>query len=52
LNFGKKINLPQTAIVALRAPFPIPYFDEGTAWYPSFDNYGECKIHNIFFNHN
>ncbi|ORX79544.1 alpha/beta-hydrolase [Anaeromyces robustus] len=41
LNFGKKINLPQTAIVAIRAPFPIPYFDEGTAWYPSFDNYGE-----------
>jgi len=41
INFGKKISLPQTAVVALRAPFPIPYFDEGTGWYPSFDSNGE-----------
>eukprot|EP00833_Pecoramyces_ruminatium_P011068 jgi/Orpsp1_1/1185100/evm.model.c7180000092276.1 len=40
INFGKKISLPQTAVVALRAPFPIPFFD-GTGWYPSFDSYGE-----------
>ena len=42
INFGKKISLPQTVVVALRAPFPIIY-DEGIAWYLSFDINKECN---------
>ncbi|KAJ3329081.1 hypothetical protein HDU76_008695 [Blyttiomyces sp. JEL0837] len=29
--------LPQTALLAVRGPSPIPFFDEGSGWYPSFD---------------
>ena len=30
------MELPQTAIVALQGPNPIPFF-EGSCWYPAFD---------------
>ncbi|RKP37778.1 hypothetical protein BJ085DRAFT_6979, partial [Dimargaris cristalligena] len=39
-NFGrafKTYQLPQTAVLAVKGPSPIPYFPEGTGWYPSFD---------------
>ncbi|KAJ3372363.1 hypothetical protein HDU91_003791 [Kappamyces sp. JEL0680] len=36
-KFGIGMNLPQTGLLLLQAPFPIPYFDEGSCWYPSFD---------------
>ncbi|TPX55645.1 hypothetical protein PhCBS80983_g05173 [Powellomyces hirtus] len=39
LNFGKKMDLPQTAVLAIKAPFPVPYH-EGTCWAPVFDAYG------------
>ncbi|KAI8913174.1 Alpha/Beta hydrolase protein [Entophlyctis helioformis] len=40
-TFGAKMQLPQTAICALTGPCPIPYFEEGTGWYPAFDALGE-----------
>ncbi|KAJ3054328.1 hypothetical protein HK097_002051 [Rhizophlyctis rosea] len=40
INFGKKMNLPQTAIIAIRGPIPIPYFEE-TGWFAAYDRMGE-----------
>lgn len=44
IQFGKKMRLPQTACLAIKAPFPIPFFDEGTSWFSSFDACGECEL--------
>jgi predicted esterase len=33
IQFGRKLELPQTALAAIEAPFPIPFF-EGTSWWP------------------
>ncbi|KAI8897480.1 Phospholipase/carboxylesterase/thioesterase [Globomyces pollinis-pini] len=34
LKFGTGMQLPQTAIVSLKGPHPIPFFDEGSGWFP------------------
>ncbi|KAJ3022185.1 hypothetical protein HKX48_006821 [Thoreauomyces humboldtii] len=39
-TFGLRLRLPQTAILSIRAPIPIPYHD-GTGWYPSFTPDGD-----------
>ncbi|KAJ3153272.1 hypothetical protein HDU89_000903 [Geranomyces variabilis] len=36
IQFAVKMNLPQTALLALKAPFPVP-FHEGTCWAPVYD---------------
>ncbi|ORY05874.1 alpha/beta-hydrolase [Basidiobolus meristosporus CBS 931.73] len=41
LKLGQSLKLPQTAVVSIKAPQPIPYFDEGTQWYPSFGPMGD-----------
>ncbi|KAI8838537.1 Alpha/Beta hydrolase protein, partial [Chytriomyces cf. hyalinus JEL632] len=43
IQFGKRMNLPQTAIIAIGGPSPIPAMDpieEGSGWFPAFDFYG------------
>ncbi|KAG7449133.1 alpha/beta-hydrolase [Guyanagaster necrorhizus] len=41
-NLGHRLKLPQTAILALRAPDQIPYlYEEAFQWYDSFDPLGE-----------
>ncbi|KIJ51440.1 hypothetical protein M422DRAFT_58933 [Sphaerobolus stellatus SS14] len=42
-KLGKQLHLPQTAVLALRAPEKVPYLDgeEAYQWYESFDNLGE-----------
>ncbi|KAK9763453.1 hypothetical protein K7432_009839 [Basidiobolus ranarum] len=40
-QLGQSLKLPQTAIISIKAPHAIPYFDEGTQWYPSFDPLGD-----------
>ncbi|KAI9097151.1 Alpha/Beta hydrolase protein [Phlyctochytrium arcticum] len=40
INFGVKMQLPQTAILALRGPSPIPFHD-GTGWVPAFSPNGD-----------
>nr|GAT52964.1 predicted protein [Mycena chlorophos] len=41
-KLGKQFKLPQTAVLALRAPEQIPFlYEEAYAWYPSFDPLGE-----------
>ncbi|KAF7329778.1 Abhydrolase-2 domain-containing protein [Mycena kentingensis (nom. inval.)] len=41
-KLGKQLKLPQTAVLALRAPDKIPFlYEEAYAWYPSFDPLGE-----------
>lgn len=38
LKLGKSINLPQTAVVALRAPYEVPFLeDPAFMWWDSFD---------------
>lgn len=44
INFGKKMQLPQTALLAIQGPASIPYFDQGTGWYPAFDDQGYGTI--------
>ncbi|KAI8827095.1 Alpha/Beta hydrolase protein [Fimicolochytrium jonesii] len=39
MQFGKKMQLPQTALLAIKGPSPIPFF-EGTGWAPAFDQEG------------
>ncbi|KAJ3259632.1 hypothetical protein HDU77_001730 [Chytriomyces hyalinus] len=42
-QFFKRVNLPQTAIVAISGPSPIPAMDpieKGSGWFPAFDFYG------------
>lgn len=40
-TFARRIALPQTAALALRAPLPLPFGLEGGAWHVSFDADGE-----------
>jgi predicted esterase len=40
-KFGTALQLPQTAILSVKAPCPIPYFDTETSWFPAFDMKGE-----------
>ncbi|TPX66746.1 hypothetical protein SpCBS45565_g04309 [Spizellomyces sp. 'palustris'] len=44
INFGKKIRLPQTSLLAIKGPCPIPYH-EGTGWAPAFDAEGNERPH-------
>lgn len=45
-NLGNKLQLPQTAIMAIQAPEPIPFMGESYQWYPSFNLMtGEGIIH-------
>ncbi|KAI7907607.1 Alpha/Beta hydrolase protein [Cokeromyces recurvatus] len=37
LNLGKKLQLPQTAILSVQAPEEIPYMDGCYQWFPSFN---------------
>lgn len=38
INFGIKMQLPQTMIISLKAPHRVPYLPT-TQWYPIFDYY-------------
>ncbi|KAF8892906.1 hypothetical protein BD779DRAFT_1507669 [Infundibulicybe gibba] len=41
-KLGRQLKLPQTAILALRAPEQVPFlYEEAYQWYPSFDDLGE-----------
>ncbi|GLB44176.1 putative phospholipase Carboxylesterase [Lyophyllum shimeji] len=41
-KLGRQLKLPQTAVLALRAPEKIPYlYEESYQWYNSFDQLGE-----------
>jgi len=41
-HLGKSLNLPQTAILSLKAPERIPLLEEEAyAWWDSFDEMGE-----------
>ncbi|RKO88011.1 hypothetical protein BDK51DRAFT_51661 [Blyttiomyces helicus] len=41
IGFGKSLRLPETALLAIKGPCPIPYFDEETGWAPAYDEAGE-----------
>ncbi|KAG2173282.1 hypothetical protein INT43_004656 [Umbelopsis isabellina] len=36
-KLGINLKLPQTATMAVQAPEPVPYMDDGYQWFPSFD---------------
>jgi len=36
-KLGVNLKLPQTATMAVQAPEPVPYMDDGYQWFPSFD---------------
>ena len=38
MKLGEKMNIPNTAVLSLRAPFPL--FDMGYMWYPEVDEQG------------
>jgi predicted esterase len=40
IKFGLKMRIPQTALLAIQGPFKIPFFQDGRAWFPSFDDQG------------
>ncbi|PPQ90309.1 hypothetical protein CVT25_007894 [Psilocybe cyanescens] len=41
-KMGKSLKLPQTAVLALRAPEQVPFlYEEAYQWYTSFDDLGE-----------
>ncbi|KAJ7764524.1 hypothetical protein DFH07DRAFT_811502 [Mycena maculata] len=41
-KLGRQLKLPQTAILAVRAPDQVPFlYEESFAWFPSFDELGE-----------
>ncbi|KAJ7164902.1 hypothetical protein C8R46DRAFT_1097564, partial [Mycena filopes] len=41
-KLGRQLKLPQTAVLALRAPEQVPFlYEESYAWFPSFDDLGE-----------
>ncbi|KAJ3985834.1 hypothetical protein F5890DRAFT_1564612 [Lentinula detonsa] len=41
-KLGRQLKLPQTAVLALRAPEKIPFlYEEAYQWYPSFDHLGD-----------
>ncbi|KAJ8325471.1 hypothetical protein BDV3_001274 [Batrachochytrium dendrobatidis] len=37
VQFGVKMQLPQTAICAIAGPSNIPYYDQGTGWFPAYN---------------
>ncbi|KAF8958933.1 hypothetical protein BDZ97DRAFT_1761745 [Flammula alnicola] len=42
LKLGKSLKLPQTAILAIRAPEQVPFlYEDAYQWYTSFDDLGE-----------
>ncbi|KAJ3002527.1 UNVERIFIED_CONTAM: hypothetical protein HDU68_006178 [Siphonaria sp. JEL0065] len=43
LRFGSNVNLPQTAILSIAGPCPIPgmSLQEGSGWFPVFTNEGD-----------
>ena len=47
INFGKKLELPQTSLLCLNGFIQIPYFD-GFSWFNSFDCDGNCLLLFIF----
>ncbi|KAJ6588343.1 hypothetical protein B0H19DRAFT_1098851 [Mycena capillaripes] len=41
-KLGRQLKLPQTAVLAVRAPDRVPFlYEESYAWFPSFDDLGE-----------
>ncbi|KAF5310847.1 hypothetical protein D9619_008005 [Psilocybe cf. subviscida] len=41
-KLGQSLKLPQTAVLALRAPEQVPFlYEDAWQWYPSFDDLGE-----------
>ncbi|KAH9996286.1 hypothetical protein BJV77DRAFT_1143532 [Russula vinacea] len=45
-KLGCSFKLPQTAVLALRAPEQIPYlYEDAFQWYPSFDALGDILAH-------
>jgi predicted esterase len=40
-DFGARLNLPQTCIVAVQAPLPLPLGLPGGAWYPAISEDGD-----------
>ncbi|KAI8368232.1 Alpha/Beta hydrolase protein [Radiomyces spectabilis] len=36
-NLGAKLKLPQTAILAVQAPEPVPYMEDSYQWHATFD---------------
>ncbi|KAI7863418.1 Alpha/Beta hydrolase protein [Spinellus fusiger] len=36
-KLGSHLKLPQTATMAVQAPFPVPYMEDSYQWFPSFD---------------
>ncbi|KAF9224793.1 hypothetical protein BS17DRAFT_779054 [Gyrodon lividus] len=45
-KLGRSLNLPQTAVLALRAPEQIPYlYEQAFQWYSSFDPLGDIIDH-------
>ncbi|KAJ7756925.1 hypothetical protein B0H16DRAFT_1537426 [Mycena metata] len=41
-KLGRQLKLPQTAVLAVRAPDQVPFlYEESYAWFPSFDDLGE-----------
>ncbi|KAJ7253051.1 hypothetical protein B0H12DRAFT_1117201 [Mycena haematopus] len=41
-KLGRQLKLPQTAVLAVRAPDQVPFlYEESFAWFPSFDDLGE-----------
>ncbi|KIK99537.1 hypothetical protein PAXRUDRAFT_822613 [Paxillus rubicundulus Ve08.2h10] len=45
-KLGQSVNLPQTAVLALRAPEQIPYlYEQAFQWYSSFDPLGDIIEH-------
>jgi len=43
INFGKKLNLPQTSLVAIQGPYNVPYTD-GYSYHTAFDNEGNSTL--------
>ena len=40
-KLGKSLKLPQTAVLALRAPTPVPFlYEDAWQWFPAFDGLG------------
>ncbi|KAF4612678.1 hypothetical protein D9613_011710 [Agrocybe pediades] len=45
-KLGKSLKLPQTAVLALRAPEQVPFlYEDAFQWYTSFDDLGETILH-------
>jgi predicted esterase len=46
IQFGLKLRIPQTALLSVQGSFMIPFFPDGWAWFPSFDDQGFYLKHN------